>query len=1370
MKKILLSLLACSLALPMAAVDMTVDNLKRNYLVYVPKNLGENRPLLISCHGMNQDAGYQKDQLKIETIADTAKFVTVFPNGIDRGWDISGNRDINFVLAIIDAMVRQYKIDRNRVYLSGFSMGGMFTYHAMNRIADKIAAFAPISGYPMGGATANANVRPIPIIHTHGTSDDVVNFGGVQGSLNVWIKHNGCPTTAKVTRNYRGTNHITRHVWSPGNQGVEVVLMELKDKGHWVSNDVVFTGDEIWRFCSRYSLNLKNPTIQFTSPTNGLTYITLGGQAELPPLTLNANADDPDGQVAKVEFFDGTTLLTTLTKAPYSYTLTSLTKGVHTLKAVVTDDEGRTGSSNITITVEEPAGAYSLDKTFTTENSMPEGWASYDGAERRTGFSSGYSSGCRVFKFTGAKRDFNWGLYARNTTSNKKAGYVRFADKSTTTTLTLHPGIYELTYKVSNWNRADFSPVTVAVETTAGKEIFSNTFTPTANVGNTASNSFSGTTQLTNSFEVTEKGQYTVTFYTADQAWADLVVGPATLAYKSALPTGNQVIDISGDNTSSSYVSYSNDISLPEGKAIDVLMARYCYFSSTISGNGTLNLYAGGERDYLGTANGKTWPNWTGYTGDIHIYPRKENSSAAGFYGVVLAHGGKSSTPDNALDDVKAGKVNTSMENNRVLLHAGATICTEANTSGAGFRIGELHTEPGSTLQGYMKNQRAAYYLLGHLNTSATLAGTIAPSSYRDDTALGIVKEGSGIYTITGNNNYLSGALRIMEGRVQIANDRAEAEAKKLRGALGARPDASDPIAYVFEQGVLGGTGSIGGTVDNYGTVEPGTFQVSGDEVGISAGTLTISNYATPTKKANLHVRPASTLRFKIFSATEHDRLNVSGDVKYFNIGQNFTESTLMPVIEVSLIGDDNNLKVGDRLTLLTAQAKISQAGDWHFVLKQPQRYQWQLEELEHDGTYSVVLCLVSMNTPDNPDNPDNPDTPDTPMPTMGAFYDDGIDDGADLNTLRHYAALNGKHLGVALSSWKAGADEGARQFNMLVAENEMKMDALQPQRGEFSFGAADGLVTLAKNNGMTMRGHCLVWHMQQPQWLSSDGKKNDKNWSRTEALAIMKSHITAVMNHFKGQVTEWDVVNECLDDDQAIVRTNPEGYNLRPTVWQRAIGDDYIDSAFVYAHQADPTATLYLNDYDVEQQGTAKAVAFYNLIMKLRSNNIPVDGAGLQCHFSVGEIDSVMLDRTIRRFGEQGLKCSITELDMGIKATTANDLEEQARWYRIVTDIMLNNDNCPGMVIWGVKDNDSWRSDSSPLLYTAAETRKPSWYAVRSALRHRTLTTGIHPAAPTASPANAEDNAVYDLLGRRVALPLSAGIYIQGGRKIVVK
>ena len=165
MKKQLLMtvLMAICLLRPATAQEtIKVGGTQRAYKIYVPKDLGAKRPLLISCHGMNQDAAYQMGMLEIQSVADTAKFVTVFPEGIDKSWDISGNRDINFMLALIDEMVELYDIDPGRVYLSGFSMGGMFTYHAMNKIADRIAAFAPISGYPMGGATAIPWAAPRP--------------------------------------------------------------------------------------------------------------------------------------------------------------------------------------------------------------------------------------------------------------------------------------------------------------------------------------------------------------------------------------------------------------------------------------------------------------------------------------------------------------------------------------------------------------------------------------------------------------------------------------------------------------------------------------------------------------------------------------------------------------------------------------------------------------------------------------------------------------------------------------------------------------------------------------------------------------------------------------------------------------------------------------------------------------------------------------------------------------------------------------------------------------------------------------------------------------------------------------------------------
>ena len=509
-----------------------------------------------------------------------------------------------------------------------------------------------------------------------------------------------------------------------------------------------------------------------------------------------------------------------------------------------------------------------------------------------------------------------------------------------------------------------------------------------------------------------------------------------------------RTIDISGNNKSDNYKTYSTSISIPAGDIVNVKMARYCYFSSAITGSGMLNLYGGGERCYLGTEKGKAWPNWSNYTGNIHIYPFVENANA-GAYGVVLAHGGKTSSPENALGDAKSGKVNSSMANNRVTLHADATMTCETNTSGAGFRIGELNTEVGSTLSGYYKKSRSAYYLLGGLNTDATLAGTIKPTDYDDGTLLCIIKEGTGTYSITGNNNYLSGALRILDGRVLVKNNRTEAEANQLRGALGAKPNAADAIAYVFSKGVLGGIGSIGGSVDNYGTIEPGA-----DGIGL----LTFKNYAAD-QPANLTVHPQSRLRFKVASADSYDQLVVDGSVNYKNLMEDFSSSSKMPVIEMAL-EQTANIAIGTEFRVLTVN---SNDGDWHFDVR-ANKYTWEVDEREENGHDVFVVRLVSYADMEIADDPDEDDDADDPIYTMGAFYDDGISDISDKNTLKYYAAKNNKNIGVALCTYK-GLDsdrkEAAKQFNMMVCENEMKFDALEGSRNNFSFGSADNLVTL---------------------------------------------------------------------------------------------------------------------------------------------------------------------------------------------------------------------------------------------------------------------------------------------------------------------
>lgn len=540
MKKTLTTLLLVLLAgISAHSQSITVDGKQRSYIVYAPKNLGEDRPMLISCHGASQDANYMKNtQMKMEAVADSAKFLIVFPNGIDNQWDISGDRDINLILALIDKMVTQYKIDRNRVYLSGFSMGGMLTYHAMNMIADRIAAFAPISGYPLWGSSANSS-RPVPILHTQGLADDVCSPDGVRGVLTKWVQRNHCNTTPTVTKNYRGYGHATMTIWGGGDEGTEVRLLELAGKGHWVSNDGLITGEEIWNFCKRYSLDMKEPSVKIVSPTGSLTFLTLGGASQTGTIDIEATASDPDGKIVKAALYDGDNLIEEQTKKQQTFTfsIASLDRGTHQLRVVVTDDEGLTGQASLTINVEEPTTNYVFTKVFDTEGSVAQGWQTYDGKEQRTGYSDGYTQGCRVFHFTGEEHDFEWGLYVRNMEGRPGEGYARFAAPETSTKLMLYPGNYLLLHRLANWNIPDFSPIRIAVERIDGTAVFEEEVTPTVNIGNNAANSFHGATMGSTYFDIHELGQYQITFYTADSPWADAVVGQAALRHKG-LPVG----------------------------------------------------------------------------------------------------------------------------------------------------------------------------------------------------------------------------------------------------------------------------------------------------------------------------------------------------------------------------------------------------------------------------------------------------------------------------------------------------------------------------------------------------------------------------------------------------------------------------------------------------------------------------------------------------------------------------------------------------------------------------------------------------------------------------------------------------------------
>ena len=319
------------------------EGLKREYLQYAPSGLGSKRPLIISCHGMNQSAQYQWDMLKdAKTLADKEKFVIVLPDGINKGWDISGDRDINLIKDLIAQMKKDFDIDENRVYLSGFSMGGMLTYHAMNKIPNVIAAFAPISGYPMWGFTYTGK-RAIPVIHHHGTGDDVCVFSNVQKNIDELVKKNKCNSTPTITKNYGGYSHITRKEWGGGTDGVKVVLMELANKGHWISNDGLYTLDEIWKFCKNYSLQEKPVQVEITSPVTGAK--------TSKDVTLKVKAESSQGNITAVRFFLDGTRKAEVTAPPYEYQYKDLAEGEHTLLAQAVDDKGNKNFAKASITV-----------------------------------------------------------------------------------------------------------------------------------------------------------------------------------------------------------------------------------------------------------------------------------------------------------------------------------------------------------------------------------------------------------------------------------------------------------------------------------------------------------------------------------------------------------------------------------------------------------------------------------------------------------------------------------------------------------------------------------------------------------------------------------------------------------------------------------------------------------------------------------------------------------------------------------------------------------------------------------------------------------------------------------------------------------
>lgn len=787
------------------------------------------------------------------------------------------------------------------------------------------------------------------------------------------------------------------------------------------------------------------------------------------------------------------------------------------------------------------------------------------------------------------------------------------------------------------------------------------------------------------------------------------------------------------NNSASNYANIDVPIKLRDGAELSVYTSRYTYWMSQLKGNGTVNIYSGGERSFAGNAKNAAYPDWSGFSGIVTIYPYKEVYGNSGFYGLVL-NSNKTFYPDDVEGGIKDGKYNNMFEHATLRITNGAVLANESGNRA--IRIGHLDMEEGSVLKGYYKSSTAkSYYIVGSDNTNSTLYGKIAPES---GNILGIIKEGKGTYTFAGKQNAISGGIRVLEGAAYIDGTTGTA--------------SSGAVATACPNALLGGTGNIGGIADIYGDLRPGND---------APGKLTITK--------DLIVRPTAKLLFRIGNEAS-DQLEISGNIAYDSKCFDFTTSDQKPIIK-PVIADDLNYTPGAEYILIKAKS-----ANCSFRIANPNKKEWNVIESTENGVYTAILKAEPSTNPNDVDyNIDSNIDADDDVEYNLADFD--FAQGSDHQMIKYYADKLGKKIGVAVPVWKINISDPnnsrtkaiTQNFNLCVAENEMKPDALQPNQGQFEWYNADQLVKLAQSNNMRLRGHTLVWHQQVPGWMSSDGKKNDKNWTRQQALDIMKKHITTVMQHFKGKVYEWDVVNEMLDDDQSIVRTNPNGYNLRSNMWYKAIGEDYIDSALVYAHRADPDAKLYINEYGAEMMGNAKAEAYYNLAKRLLKDGIPLNGVGLQCHLTVGELSEKKFDANVARYADLGINCIVTELDMSIADGSDPDrYKRQAIEYYKIIKTMLKYDHFPHLIIWGITDDLSWRG-GEPLVFDSNVARKPAYWLLRNTLRDYYTTTAIEAPVSEASASDSSETSLYNLSGQRVAADYK-GIVIQNGKKYLKK
>lgn len=344
---------------------------------------------------------------------------------------------------------------------------------------------------------------------------------------------------------------------------------------------------------------------------------------------------------------------------------------------------------------------------------------------------------------------------------------------------------------------------------------------------------------------------------------------------------------------------------------------------------------------------------------------------------------------------------------------------------------------------------------------------------------------------------------------------------------------------------------------------------------------------------------------------------------------------------------------------------------------------------------------------------------------------------GQQKTTLKD-AFKNQFYIGAALNEGQiTGKDAPAisllkEQFSSITPENCMKWERIHPKPNEFRFALPDSFVALGEKNHMFIIGHCMVWHSQVPKWVFEDSL--GKPVTREVLLKRMHDHILTVMGRYKGRIQGYDIVNEALNEDGT----------MRKSRWHEIIGDDFIEKAFEYAHEADPNAELYYNDYNIEQP--AKREGAIKIIKNLQSKGIKITGVGIQGHYHMDFPTLKDLDESVAEYSKLGIKVMFTELDINVLPSPENlrgaDVSQKfemqkkmnpyptalpdsmqqklAERYADFFKIFGKYKSVSRVTFWGINDGQSWLNNwpifgrtNYPLLFDRNFQPKAAFYSV---------------------------------------------------------